>query len=68
MLPPVFLYSHAPKNIFILLLSLFLPITNASKWIVGPHSGYEQNVLMVERLSEHFPIKLFFFPTEDTRD
>lgn len=67
MLVPLFLPPTAPENVLVLLLPLFLPITNASKWIVGPHSGHEQNVLMTERLSEHFPIKLFFFPTEDTQ-
>lgn len=62
MLVPFSFHSHAPENIVELLPSLFLPITNASQCIVGPRSGHEQNVLMTERLSEHFPIKLFFFP------
>ena len=60
MLVPSSLYSHAPDNILVLLLSFFLPTTKVSKWIMGPHSGHEQNVLKVECLLEHFPIKLFF--------
>lgn len=32
-----------------------------------PHIGYEQNVFMTECLSEHLPIKLFSFFTEDNQ-